>query len=427
VRAAMATFFLAMYTLCAAQAVFVFLLLWTRRQNVLSNRLLAAAIVVVGVSAFYTVYARAGWYTEYPGWLFAIDTLPALYGPIFYLYARALLRQDVVLERAWPHFVPFVAYTLWHLPWLLASGRDKLAIITHREPIAAPLREVLDWCVELQGAGYLVACLLMVREYRRALRDTHSNLDRRRLGWLGQLLGTLLAIWIGGMLAHATGLPLLAYVHVVLTATIYVIAYRNAVEPELFQPLRAPVAAVNAAAASIPERLALGSTMTPQASLAPASAGEAAEAPVRYQKAGLSPESAATIAERLASSFRSDQPYLDPDFTLAALAERLGVSPHHVSQVLNEKFGLSFYDYVNDHRVEELKRRLVEPTLAREKVLSIGFDCGFSSKSSLNSNFKKRVGMTPTEYRRREPPPGGVTVEAASADVRAARTSRRVS
>ncbi|WP_437923059.1 helix-turn-helix domain-containing protein [Sorangium sp. So ce291] len=85
--------------------------------------------------------------------------------------------------------------------------------------------------------------------------------------------------------------------------------------------------------------------------------------------------------------------------TLSGLARRLGVPSHHLSQVLNDRFGKSFHDVVNLARVEELKRRLLDRDLSAEKILALGMDCGFSSKSTLNANFKKHTGLTPSQFR----------------------------
>ncbi|HTN82749.1 MAG TPA: helix-turn-helix domain-containing protein [Sorangium sp.] len=50
-------------------------------------------------------------------------------------------------------------------------------------------------------------------------------------------------------------------------------------------------------------------------------------------------------------------------------------------------------------RVSELKRRLLDRDLSAEKILALGMDCGFSSKSTLNANFKKHTGLTPSQFR----------------------------
>jgi AraC-like DNA-binding protein len=436
----MAAVFQLVYFACATQAFFVFVLLWTRSKNVAANRILAFAIVVVGVSALYMLYLRSGWYLARPRWLFAIDTLPALYGPLFYLYTRTLLRRDVRARRAWPHFVPFVAFTLDQLPRLLLPGPAKLGLIA-RGAAPWPRHELWEWAVDLQGLLYFAACLAVVRGHRAALEREFSNLEQKQVRWLGALLVTLLLLWLGSVAAHATGLPILIYVHAALTVLVYVIAYLNAAQPELFlatpaeaqaflpasAPRLPPAAAPRPPHAPAPEPSPAppptstppAVEATPPAPAAPADAPSPAPAapadapppasaapadvppPLRYQKARLRDDQALAIAGRLRTLFEQQRPYLDPDFALSDLAARLDVSPHHASQVLNEHFGQSFYDYVNSCRVEELKRRLLDPRFNAEKVLAIGLECGFSSKSALNANFKKWAGTTPTDYRRR--------------------------
>ncbi|MGK3961914.1 hypothetical protein WMF38_53535 [Sorangium sp. So ce118] len=79
-----------MYVLVAAQGLLTCILLWVRRQNRTANRILAFPIAAITVSSLYVLYVRSGAFQSDPRWLLSIDTLPALYGPLFYLHALAL-------------------------------------------------------------------------------------------------------------------------------------------------------------------------------------------------------------------------------------------------------------------------------------------------------------------------------------------------
>ena len=90
--------------------------------------------------------------------------------------------------------------------------------------------------------------------------------------------------------------------------------------------------------------------------------------------------------------------YTEPELTLAALAEKLNIHPNYLSQVINEKEGKSFYDYINTLRVEEFIRLILIPENSKFTMLSLASDCVFNSKSSFNKNFKKVTGQSPSEY-----------------------------
>ena len=98
---------------------------------------------------------------------------------------------------------------------------------------------------------------------------------------------------------------------------------------------------------------------------------------------------------------RPKHPYRDSDLTLHDLAGRLGISAHNLSEVLNTQVGRSFHDFVNGYRVDEVKMKLEDPQTAYLKLIAIANDAGFNSKSAFNAVFKRHVGMTPSDYRRR--------------------------
>lgn len=387
----MAAIFVVIYAVFAVQALFGIALLLRRSQNAQPNRILAGILGLFALSAAYMLYLATELYREDPRWLFAIDSLPALYGPLFYLYTRSLLRRDLRLARALPHFVLFVVSTAVWSPRIFLSGAEKLAVGP-----ATGIQAWMDVAIEWQGLAYFGACLWLVRAHTASLPHRYSSIEHRRVRWLAVLLGALAFLWSLQIAGRAFEVGLELYLHGGLTITLYAIAYMNAVQPELFQA-RALEPAPPIAPAPAPEPVFVRPPLAPELPRAEVSVTKSA----RYQKSKIAPERVQELAGQVRSIFESKRLYLDPTFDLTMLAEELEAAPHQVSQVLNEHFGRTFYDYVNFHRVEEVKRRLVDPRYANEKVLSIGLDCGFSSKSTLNANFKKWTEMTPTEYRDR--------------------------
>lgn len=105
------------------------------------------------------------------------------------------------------------------------------------------------------------------------------------------------------------------------------------------------------------------------------------------------------IKEALLSHMASNKPYLDPLFTLQSLGRQLSETPRYVSLVINGHLKLNFSDFVNEYRINEVKRHLQDPSENRT-ILDIVFACGFSTKSNFNRAFKQQEGITPSEYRK---------------------------
>ncbi|MEL6389616.1 MAG: helix-turn-helix transcriptional regulator [Bacteroidota bacterium] len=82
------------------------------------------------------------------------------------------------------------------------------------------------------------------------------------------------------------------------------------------------------------------------------------------------------------------------------VAELLGISPSYLSQIVKTSSGDNLATYLNSYRVEDVKACLLDPEFAHYSLLSIGLECGFSSKSTFHTVFKKQTGMTPHVYRK---------------------------
>lgn len=93
--------------------------------------------------------------------------------------------------------------------------------------------------------------------------------------------------------------------------------------------------------------------------------------------------------------------FTNQNLKVADLADLLEVPEKELSLFIHENFGQSFTDYINQYRVEKVKTLLFAPDQAQFTLLAIAEKAGFSSKSSFNAVFKKVVGMTPTQYKRR--------------------------
>ena len=96
-----------------------------------------------------------------------------------------------------------------------------------------------------------------------------------------------------------------------------------------------------------------------------------------------------------------DHVYREPDLSIAALAERMGLQERQLRRLINQGLGhRNFSAFLNTYRLTDAKRWLADREQADTPILTIAMDAGFQSLGPFNRAFKADTGMTPTEFRR---------------------------
>jgi AraC-like DNA-binding protein len=118
----------------------------------------------------------------------------------------------------------------------------------------------------------------------------------------------------------------------------------------------------------------------------------------RYLKPLLKNIDTGAIRAKLMELMDKERLYRDPDINLKQLADLVSLTPHRLSQFLNEETGMEFRNFINKHRVEEAIKLLHEDSDAG--ILNICFAVGFSSKTAFNDAFRKHTGISPSQFRK---------------------------
>ncbi|MEJ2055040.1 MAG: helix-turn-helix domain-containing protein [Calditrichaceae bacterium] len=92
--------------------------------------------------------------------------------------------------------------------------------------------------------------------------------------------------------------------------------------------------------------------------------------------------------------------YLNNNLKLNDVANKMNLPMYYISQIINEQLGKNFYDFLNDFRVNEAKKRIADKNFNHLTILAIGYDSGFNSKTAFYSAFKKVTGLTPSAFKK---------------------------
>jgi AraC-like DNA-binding protein len=326
-----------------------------------------------------------------------------LYGPSFYLYARALTGGVTFRFTRWHwlHALPVAVAIIACLALPnLAAGQfvrlfyeNAIGITADEVLVQRTIGSIALASVFSIGIYLFLSMRLLVR-HARVIRQQFSSLEKVTLNWLRALLVALSVLYFilifDGFFGELVGLDenLNRLLYLMVVVVIYSMGYMGIRQPAIF---------------TSPESVAALESVrrTPET----ATDNTVSEKPrdgAKYRTSALDSSMSAALREELESYMNKERPYLESQLTLPQLAQQLGISPNYLSQVINEQLQKNFFDFINEYRVAEAKSKLIADSTRKSSIADVAYDSGFNSKSAFYTAFKKHVGMTPSEFRASE-------------------------
>lgn len=384
----LATVFLTIAAISVSALAAHLLLLRVWSANFKSNQNLSFYLPLVGLfianalSEFSALFMlpQLGFHQDFTSRMFVMACLPLhlVLAPLFWIYVRALTSESANVWRKhdlW-HFLPFLMSL--SLPFLMVStdvselhslfDKQRLSTSTTQYAIAISVN-MIEVIVLAQLTGYIAAILYRLRVYQKTLVQLFASTELIELRWVRALAISLIVYILISIVSALASNPFLyePWESVIdLSLMWFIIVWGVRQKPGLTD--------------EVAKTREIEKSMAEQ-----------------YEHSGLNRSMTQAIAKKILHCMQEDHLYRNADLSLGMLAERINTLPNYVSQALNQHIGKSFFDFVNEWRVEEAKLDLVN---SNKTVLAISLDVGFNSRSSFYNAFKRVTGLTPSAFKK---------------------------
>ncbi len=366
--------------------------LFRDRGDAVTNRWLALVILLISVHMGETMLTETALVETAPWAMGSTWFLVYMLGPAYYFYVRRVVRPD--LAFSWPdllHFLPAVVILVDMLPWLTAPAEIKIEWQRHLASggsMNLNLRTIAKLAFHvIQNFAYVLVCIGLVNraESRLSERGSDNDLDaslralRTVIRWFAAWSAVYVFLFLGLVFFGVYGANVDKVWMIVISLFVQANGLMALNRPEVF----------------------FGVLLPEVETADPAAGPELEPTPVpvlKYRNSSLSEEQLAHYRSVFEDLMTTTKPYRDGTLRLADLAERLEISTHHLSQMLNRELGGNFFEVINSYRVAEAKRLMVAQEYDNQTLLALAFAAGFNNKNSFNRAFKKEVGETPSTF-----------------------------
>lgn len=274
-------------------------------------------------------------------------------GPLIYFYVRSIVKPDCKFRsRHLLHFCPSLV--------------QAIAAIYHTSTIPW-LNTALPFLVFISVCGYLYAAQKLIKDFSLASKFKGGDRYRLKLRWVRNLLAGFAFLWL-------------------LWIPFYVIAclYHNSHSTHLFYPLY----------------LFLAGSAIATAGMVILKPGIHSPADEPYFLKLPSTDEFKHTARWLKQMMKNGAYYKDQELSLTTLADKLGLTTHELSAIINTGFKKSFNDFVNEYRVADVVGKIQNPAFDQLTLEGIAYDSGFNSASTFHRAFKQLTGKTPAAYKK---------------------------
>ena len=316
----------------------------------------------------------------YSAFLFQ-DTIPISIGPFLYVYVRAIFFPDKhIIKDNYKHFIIPIVY-------LLFASIPKLISLIQRPETFGHLREGLENLWALSNINTLIYCIVALKllsRTKKLVKQYYTHINPEDLNWLQKFLYSTILIFcidisitvyevVFGDINSAIGIIAFFVVFIIVYLAYHGISQTKVLLPEfLFTDNKK----------DSPKEISFKKENNNSQSIAV------------YDL-----EEMDSLRQELEKLILQEKWYLIPELSLKSLSEELNISDKKLSYLLNQYMNVSFYDYINSLRVEEVKQKILDPSYAQYTLLAIALECGFNSKTSFNRTFQRSEGITPSKYK----------------------------
>lgn len=301
-----------------------------------------------------------------PSWPFQLTLIPDvvifLFGPLIYLFIRRLLYEDSVVNRSvFLHFIPAVIhmcaffYSLRYDPEVyrsmaLSGGLYHYFTITEGTAI-------------LLNIAYLGLSIRLMNAYKLAYRDKLQSKLKYLILIISSILITI-GVWSFGfvMSAFYNNPSYYDIIWIIIPCVTFLVAYCVISDPEVLRII-------------VPKK-------------------------ENVQK--VKSEHVEEVKLKLEQMMVCVRLYEEPKLRLNELAIKLDISPNQMSWLLNEVYDMTFYDFLNEYRINAFIEKLNRNEHESKTLLALAYEVGFNSKTTFNKSFKKVTSCTPRDYLHRE-------------------------
>ncbi|MCF0063257.1 helix-turn-helix domain-containing protein [Dyadobacter chenwenxiniae] len=342
-----------------------------KNNNVKANHWLGAFIFTFGCAMLEVFLHNLHLHSKRVALFDLIEVSRFLSAPMLYLSVVFFTATDKksTIRMLW-HFVLFAAVLLFRLPHMVTGENVRFSdpmtarVVLTLLKIALPIQTVVYW-----GLSYRK----LIR-HRQNIEQVASSTDEIDLSWLQYFLWVLAAVVLVWLNLAIFNFTLLFHITPFLyLLSVYFLAYFALQQKEIY-PYSKP---------ALRELDLVISAKTSTRS---------------EKQKRLTESQASVLKDKLAHLMQAEKVYLDSALSLPVLAQKMSISIHELSYLINEVYGQNFFSFVNGYRIEEAKRLLLSEEFEKLNMLGIAFEAGFNSKTTFNTAFKKSTGQSPSEF-----------------------------
>lgn len=367
------------FLIAAFNALF-FAILILQKKKAIHDKILIGWLIYLGLFTGIYAFTSDVLFTDFHQLSVNFISLLMLHGPFLYFYIFALVDEKFSITwKSFLHFVPFLLFNLYlfiisFFPEISETIRLDHVETEHSSPLLFVLFLILT---ALSGPIYITLSIKLFKKLDINIFNNFSTSENVNLDWLRKLVYSFGLIWtvliIFASLHHVFNLFSWIFctdgLFLSLSVFIILIGYFGLKQKEIF---------IHFSENDIEY---------------------VTEPKIKYAGVSLKEDDAQNYVKKINAFMNLERPYLDANLTLAHIAKELQIPTHILSRVINEKFGLNFFDFINKYRVDEVKAKINKPEFDNLSLLGIALESGFNTKSAFNRVFKKMTGLTPSEYK----------------------------